>query len=221
MNVKQYDSKSRINKELAMSVLFLFALLFLIPLSQQAAATEISPESRRRATDQLFMALMAHDPIIERIIHHIHEGADVNAVNENGMTPLMVTATKPMLSIFDRTLNPDILRILIENGADVNTVDEDGKTSLMSAISSFKMYSNPKSLLVLIEHGTDLGIKDKKGKRAFDYAEENMELARYFRSHLYDYFSGGRVGGDVNLKLYHPWDWAARPPRLDSPAYFR
>ena len=52
----------------------------------------------------------------------LENGADVNAVDMFGMTPLMQAATY--------NSNPKILRTLIENGADVAAKNKEGKTAL-------------------------------------------------------------------------------------------
>ena len=52
----------------------------------------------------------------------IQEGADVNAKDSNGKTPLMIAA--------QYSSNPDILRLLIENKADVGIKDKEGKRAI-------------------------------------------------------------------------------------------
>ena len=52
-------------------------------------------------------------------------GADVNATNERGSTPLLEAA---------RYGHDDITRVLIAAGADVKAKDNDGKTALMLAV---------------------------------------------------------------------------------------
>jgi ankyrin repeat protein len=52
-------------------------------------------------------------------------GADVNATNERGSTPLLEAA---------RYGHEDICRVLIAAGADVKAKDRDGKTALMLAV---------------------------------------------------------------------------------------
>jgi ankyrin repeat protein len=52
-------------------------------------------------------------------------GAEVNAVDERGSTPLLEAA---------RYGHEDITRVLIAAGADVKAKDKDGKTALMLAV---------------------------------------------------------------------------------------
>ena len=53
----------------------------------------------------------------------IQDGANVNAKNDTGTTPLMIAA--------GNNPNPEVLKGLIEAGADVNAKDKDGDTPLM------------------------------------------------------------------------------------------
>jgi ankyrin repeat protein len=53
------------------------------------------------------------------------QGADVNATDERGSTPLLEAA---------RYGHEDICRVLIAAGADVKAKDKDGKTALMLAV---------------------------------------------------------------------------------------
>ena len=62
----------------------------------------------------------ARDGNIEAVRQHLAAGADVNAKNQNGSTPLHEAATK------------DVAELLIAEGADVNAKD-DGWTPLHSA----------------------------------------------------------------------------------------
>ena len=52
-------------------------------------------------------------------------GADVNAIDERGSTPLLEAA---------RYGHEDICRVLIAGGANLKSKDKDGKTALMLAV---------------------------------------------------------------------------------------
>ena len=67
----------------------------------------------------LTRALNNSNPEILRVL--IENGALVNETNINGVTPLMIAATKT---------NPGFLRILLENGADANIMDKYGQRAL-------------------------------------------------------------------------------------------
>ena len=139
---------------------------------------------------------------VERVTWLIQDGADVNAVDEGGRTPLMLAA--------QNNSNAGVLRVLIENGADVNAIDNYGRSPL---IHSALYNSSPGVLRVLLERDADSGIKDKEDRIAFNYAEYN--------SSLIENLSKAGAGEDVDFDLYNPWSDRAQLPRLEFPASFK
>ena len=132
----------------------------------------------------------------------ISKEADLNVVNADGKTPLMIAASKRSEEILRMLLengaeidkrndrNSDRykwtalmyavnigyskgVKILIENGADVNKKDNDGWTALMLAASS-----NDKEMVKhLVAHPKiEINNQDLKGKTALIYAAENNEI---------------------------------------------
>ena len=96
----------------------------------------------------------------------IKKGADVNAVEEDGKTPLILAS--------ESNNNPGVLSALLEKGADINAVDDYyERTPLMYA--AFKN-SNTEVLTILIDNGADVAMRDYKGKMALNYAYENEKL---------------------------------------------
>ncbi|HEX5833120.1 MAG TPA: ankyrin repeat domain-containing protein [Pyrinomonadaceae bacterium] len=79
---------------------------------------------RNAQTDALFRATIEGNTDMVRSLVS-GPGADVNATNEQGATPLLEAA---------RYGHEDVARVLIAAGADVNVEDEDGKTALMLAV---------------------------------------------------------------------------------------
>ena len=84
--------------------------------------------ARQRAhntqTDALFRATVeGNTDMVKSLVSS--PGADVNATNERGNTPLLEAA---------RYGHDDICRVLIAAGADVKAKDKDGKTALMLAV---------------------------------------------------------------------------------------
>ena len=121
------------------------------PVSKPAPTpTPRSTESRKEATENL--PYVVRWASVEEVTRLIRNGADVNAVDKRGRTPLILAAWY--------NSKPEVLRVLLENGADVNAVDKYGTTPLMLAAWS---NSNPEALRVLIENGADVNAGDEDG----------------------------------------------------------
>ena len=79
---------------------------------------------RNAQTDALFRATIeGNTDMVKSLVSS--PGADVNATNERGSTPLLEAA---------RFGHEDICRVLIAAGADLKAKDNDGKTALMLAV---------------------------------------------------------------------------------------
>ena len=77
-------------------------------------------------TDALFRATIeGNTDMVKSLVSS--PGADVNATNERGSTPLLEAA---------RFGHDDICRVLIAAGANLKVKDKDGKTALMLAIQN-------------------------------------------------------------------------------------
>ena len=81
--------------------LVLSSLLLLTLFREQASAG---------TTEELLEGAGKAEP--EKVLQLIQGGADVNAKNKDGLTPLMLAARQ--------NSNPEVLRALMEAGADVN-----------------------------------------------------------------------------------------------------
>lgn len=99
------------------------------------------------------------DEVRERHVDAVDEllraGADVNAANRSGITPLM-TATA-----FDAE-STRILERLLEAGAHVNARDDRGQTALMHAAG----YNRRAAVTILLARGADAAMRDKLGRTA-------------------------------------------------------
>lgn len=87
------------------------------------------------------------------IQHLLAAGANVNAKDKEGWTPLMFAANKGY---------PEIAKILITAGADVNAKDKDGNTALMRASSS----GSTETVRLLLAAGADVNEKNDAGVTA-------------------------------------------------------
>ena len=89
----------------------------------------------------------------------LSKGANVNARNKYGGTPLVATT----VGIGD---SPEVAKLLIIHGAKVNSRMEDGATALHRAV----MNGQPEVLRVLLLEGADTTIKNDMGQTALDLA---------------------------------------------------
>ena len=138
--------------------------LLLLRLALRWETQEVS----RYAEEQLLMA--SEHGEFEKVIALAKEGANVNARNGNGITPLMMAVT--------RRAGVNILRNLIENLADVNARDQrnDGFTILFLAIST---NLDEASIQLLLDSGADIHATTTQKRRtavmiAAQFAETNI-----------------------------------------------
>ncbi len=86
------------------------------------------------------------------------QGADVNARDYMGWTPLMETAMNGA--------DPALIKLLLDHGANVSARDPDGHTAFSYCISSNQMYDAPgtlQSVRLILDAGADVNDKDKYG----------------------------------------------------------
>ena len=113
------------------------------------------------ATEKL-LSVKYKDIKAEYIRVLISEGADVNARDTDGLTPLMIAAK------FSST--PEIVQLLLEKGAEVNATSTDGWTPLMSAA---RYSSTPEIVQLLIEKGAELEARSTAGSTPLMVAARN------------------------------------------------
>ena len=88
----------------------------------------------------------------------VNAGADVNAENKDGWTPLRFAAA--------RSKDAAVVAALVEAGADVNAEDEHGRTPLRLAARS----NGAAVVVALVEAGADVNMKYKHGRTPLHYA---------------------------------------------------
>lgn len=130
-------------------MLFLFVLFFIIFLPQLVLAIQTPEESCNDATEKL-MRGGRYD--LEVVTNLINEGADVNAKDSSGVTPLM--------DMLISGAEPEVLKALIEAGADVNAKDIYGSTPLMYALLYKRSFE---VITVFINAGAEVNTYDDNG----------------------------------------------------------
>lgn len=96
-------------------------------------------------------------------------GADVNARNRDGATPLLLAAD----GSFIENVKPRLVRLLITRGADVQTRDKAGNTALMGIAAG----DNEGMLPFLLAQGAQINAQNTEGETALFYAlAENRKV---------------------------------------------
>ncbi|MDX6446974.1 MAG: Notch 1 [Blastocatellia bacterium] len=118
----------------------------------------------------------AQDGQMTAVKELLAKGANVNARDEAGRTPLLWVA--PARD------NPEMVKFLIAKGADVNAKDNEGETALMIAASQ----SNPGIVTVLLEAGADVNAQNSVGGTALMSAayRANIEEIKILLAHNAD-----------------------------------
>jgi hypothetical protein len=89
----------------------------------------------------------------------VQRGANVNAADEEGHSPLMIAA---------RTGVAPNVELVLKSGANANAANRWGTTALMQACRSW----NISAAKALLDAGADPDANDVLGKRALSYAKE-------------------------------------------------
>jgi ankyrin repeat protein len=100
-------------------------------------------------------------------------GADVNARDGDGITPLMhaTRGERPEIANPASSDHPEVAELLIRRGADVNAKTDSGFAALIWAAR----YGHEGVAKVLITHGADVNAKDKEGMTALRWATTNQQ----------------------------------------------
>lgn len=102
----------------------------------------------------------------ERIIDLlVHSGAAIDAVNKNGLTPLMCAL---------KGWKPSIVQKLLELGADANFTDPDGNSTLHSACAEGS--NNGDKVRVLLEFGANIEARNHSGESMPLLVDQGLDI---------------------------------------------
>lgn len=110
----------------------------------------------------------------------IQKGADINAIDMDGFTPLIAAAN------YDSEQHNQILKALLDSGAKIDAISKNGDTALMYAIHNFKT-DNARTL---VKAGANINCKNHLGITPLMKAAQlgRLEIAKYLIS----------AGADIN-----------------------
>ena len=172
---------------------------------QEALLNGAKVDSRDKTTQETALEWAARNGNREMLRFLISVGANVNLVDRNGQTALMLIgeqATSDMvwdlidagakvnvkdhdgdtaLSEAASANDSDVLKALVDAGAQVNQQNNDGQTALMKAAEN----GNVNNVRLLIRAGADFNIRDKDGMTAMTYARERNNAAVIRLLHSY------------------------------------
>ena len=146
-----------------------------------------NPEADRAlleaARGKISLSSFGYEENIEAVKKTLADGADVNAKDDNGWTPLHWAAGIG---------HKEVSEYLITMGADVNAKTSLGSTPLHGAA----MGGHKEIAERLIAKGTDVNAQSEKGRTPLDWATEKnrTEVADLLRKH------GGKTGEELKAE---------------------
>jgi ankyrin repeat protein len=142
----------------------------------------------RDSNGQMPLHVAVGNGLLEVVQLIIGQGANINAQDNNGWTPLhQIINTSPEFN--DENL--DIMRVLLDNSADVEASDNDHTTPLCQAARNGQLAAAQ----LLVEHSAMVGRKDRSGSTPLHYASSggSPDIIRLLLEH----------GADIQVSNYN------------------
>ena len=176
---------------LALSSAIIFTAIFIAPEMEQIK----QKKSLDLEVKKMFEALYIDD--LEIVRQQLEKGVDINSKNDTGQTPLHVSRNKAIVmmlilngadvnAVDEDNMSPifsmdvDLSKILVAAGADIHLRSNKGNTPLI-----FYSYSGYiEGIQYLVSLGATVNAKNVDGQTAYDIAEEfgHFKLLKYLKS---------------------------------------
>lgn len=110
-------------------------------------------------------------PMIDLLLQ---KGADINAHDKNGMTPLLHSVVQYMSEAGGVISHPEVVRLLIARGADIQAKDLEGNTALLLTVG---VWQGPIEIVdVLLSKNIDINAQNKRCVSALMVAADKGKL---------------------------------------------
>ena len=157
------------------------------PVAEVSGNPEADRALLNAARGKISLSSFGYEENIEAVKKTLADGADVNAKDEDGRTPLLHAAYQG---------NKEIAELLLANGADVNAKNEVDTTPLHHAA----LYGHKETVELFITNGADVNAiiasGQYQGKTPLDLAIQlkRTETANLLRKH------GGKTGEELKAE---------------------
>ena len=186
----KYGASANVLNDFNGSCLDIFSLKALLDFSECSLRKISIIDEEKIPQDAKITAL--HYAILKKssltaILTLISNGADINALDSNGKTPLMY-ATE--LGLFDQT------KLFVESKAKLNIQDYLGKTAIIYSANGTDN-NHKKIYQLLLNKKANANLKDKLGNTAYDYKQARLqeEYRRTQENYYHSYESDNTYGG--------------------------
>lgn len=180
-----YDISFRVSGKLKVKIVSIITVLILIIIGSIFAVKLWLNSSLysdfmlgRENTTPLMSAVTDDDK--EKVLKLIQDGADVNAQDSYGWTALHYAIMwygdeeyEDMDDVEESTIDPEMVKLLLDHGADPNSKSEDVDPVLLEIANE----DQPELLDMLIEHGADINAQDSYGETALFNAAYNENVS--------------------------------------------